>query len=112
MPETLHFADTGGLKLQAKVFLSEGELGKPGSTYITESVVKQVTGQVVYKATGKFILNPIKFLATEFRRAIANKDFEVLWEKLDTYGEWMFKDNSILSIVTVHTTVLRCFILS
>ncbi|KAL3798234.1 hypothetical protein ACHAW5_008315 [Stephanodiscus triporus] len=62
LPETLHFADTGGLKLQAKVFLSEGELGEPGSTYVTESAVKQTeTDQlvVVYKATGTFILNPI-----------------------------------------------------
>ena len=102
MPETLHFPDTGGLKLQAKVFLSEGELGLPGSTYVAESVVEQEeTGRVVYKATGTFILNPIKFLATEFRRAIANKDFEVLWEKLDINGEWTMSDDSIHSLMTV-----------
>ena len=100
LPETLHFPDTGGLKLQAKVFLSEGELGLPGSTYVTESVVKQEeTGRVVYKATGTFILNPIKFLATEFRYAIANKEFEVLWKKLDINGERTLKGHLILSLM-------------
>ena len=100
LPETLHFPDTGGLKLQVKVFLSKGELGTPGSTYVTESVVKQEeTGRVVYKATGTFILNPIKFLATEFRYAIANKEFEVLWDKLDINGEWTLKDHLVLSLM-------------
>lgn len=59
------------------------------------------TGLVVYKASGTIILNPIKFLATEFRRAIANKDFEVLWEKLDNNGEWTMSDDSIHSLMTV-----------
>jgi hypothetical protein len=54
---------------------------------------------VVYKATGTFILNPIKFLATEFRYAIANKEFEVLWEKLDINGEWTLKDHLVLSLM-------------
>ena len=96
MPETLHFANTGGLKLQTKVFISEGELGKPGSTYVTESTVKQTeTDKIVYKATGTFILNPIKLLTTEFGHAIANREFDELWEKLDINGEC--RNNSILS---------------
>ncbi len=37
------------------------------------------------------MLNPIKFLATEFRYAIAHKEFEVLWEKLDINGERALK---------------------
>ena len=88
LPETLHFPDTYGLKLQAKVFLSKGELGKPGSTYRVESEVKQdTTGVTCYKANGTFILEPIKFLKSEFRRAIGNKDFDLLWEKLDINGK-------------------------
>jgi hypothetical protein len=113
LPETLHFPDTGGLKLQAKVFLSKGELGLPGSTYVTESVVKQEeTGRVVYTATGAFILNPIKFLATEFRYAIANKEFEVLWKKLDINGERTLKGHLILSLMMMprlHMTVVIRF---
>ena len=113
LPETLHFPDTGGLKLQAKVFLSKGELGLPGSTYVTESVVKQEeTGRVVYKAAGTFILNPIKFLATEFRYAIANKEFEVLWKKLDINGERTLKGHLILSLMMMprlHMTVVIRF---
>ena len=88
LPENLHFPDTYGLKLQSKVFLSKGELGKPGSTYAVQCMVKQEeTGTVCYQATGSFILEPIKFLKTENRRAIANKDFDVLWDKLDINGE-------------------------
>ena len=88
LPENLHFPDTYGLKLQSKVFLSKGELGKPGSTYAVQCMVKQEEiGTVCYQATGSFILEPIKFLKTENRRAIANKDFDMLWEKLDINGE-------------------------
>lgn len=88
LPENLHFPDTYGLKLQSRVFLSKGELGKPGSTYAVQCEVKQeVTGVVCYKATGSFILEPVKFLKTEFRRAIGNKDFDLLWDKLDINGE-------------------------
>lgn len=90
LPENLHFPDTYGLKLQSKVFLSKGELGKPGSTYAVQCTVKQdETGMVCYKATGSFILEPVKFLKTEFRRAIANKNFDVLWNKLDINGKWI-----------------------
>ena len=88
LPENLHFPDTYGLKLQSRVFLSKGELGKPGSTYAVQCEVKQEeTGVVCYKATGSFILEPVKFLKTEFRRAIGNKDFDLLWDKLDINGE-------------------------
>ena len=99
MPETLHFANTGGLKLQTKVFISEGERGKPGSTYVTESTVKQTeTDKIVYKATGTFILNPIKLLATELGHDVARKESDEIWEKLDVNGECMLRDNSILCL--------------
>ena len=88
MPENLHFPDTYGLKLQSRVFLSKGELGKPGSTYTVQNEVKQEeTGVVCYKATSSFILEPVKFLKAEFRHAIGNKDFDLLWDKLDVNGE-------------------------
>jgi len=87
LPQNLHFPDTYGLKLQSKVFLSKGELGKPGSTYSVQCEVKQDTGTVCYKATGSFILEPIKFLKTEFRRAIRLEDFDALWKKLDINGD-------------------------
>lgn len=93
MPETLHFPNTGGLEIQVTVYLIKGVLSKPGSIYGAQSVVKQVeTGKVVYNATGSFILDPIKFLAHEFHLAIAIRNFEALWDKLDGNGELMFDD--------------------
>ncbi len=56
-PEKLHFANTFGLKLQAKVYCSSGEMGKPDSTYVVEfSAVQDVTNLVCFKATGRFVL--------------------------------------------------------
>ena len=57
MPENLHFPDTLGIKLQSKAFLSEGELGEPGSIYAFECVITEVkTGVVCYDASGSFFL--------------------------------------------------------
>ena len=101
MPENLHFPDSYGLKLQSKVFLSKGELGKPGSTYTVQSEVKQEeTGVVCYKATGTFILEPVKFLNTEFRRAIGSQDFRLLWKKLDINGDGVVSRDELRQFVT------------
>jgi len=75
-------------------------------------VKQEETGRVVYKATGTCILNPIKFLATEFRYAIANKEFEVLWKKLDINGERTLKGHLIFSLMMMprlHMTVVIRF---
>ena len=74
------------LKFQSKVILGSGEIGKTGSTYNVQCQVKQGES-VIYKATGTFILEPVKFLKAEFRHAIGNKDFDMLWNKLDINGE-------------------------
>lgn len=101
LPENLHFPDSYGLKLQSKVFLSKGELGKPGSTYTVQSEVKQEeTGVVCYKATGTFILEPVKFLNTEFRRAIGSQDFRLLWKKLDINGDGVVSRDELRQFVT------------
>lgn len=56
-PENFHFPNTFGLKFQAKVYCSSGEMGKPESTYIVElSAVQDVTELVCFKATGRFVL--------------------------------------------------------
>ena len=74
------------LKFQSKVILGSGEIGKTGSTYTVQCQVKQGES-VMYKATGTFIIEPVKFLKAEFRHAIGNKDFDMLWNKLDVNGE-------------------------
>ena len=75
------------LKFQSKVILGSGEVGKMGSTYTVQCQVKQGES-VCYKATGTFILEPVKFLKAEFRHAIGSKDFDMLWNKLDVNGEY------------------------
>jgi hypothetical protein len=67
------------------LYLIKGELGKPSSTYGAQSLVTQVeTGKVVYTANGTFMLDPIKFLSSEFRRALYLK---ALWDKPDITSE-------------------------
>ena len=87
-PENLHFPDTYGLKLQSKVMLDKGVLGEPGSKYSVQLMVKQEeTGIICYRAKASFILEPIRFLRTELRQAIANQDFDTLWDQLDSNRE-------------------------
>ena len=56
-PQNLHFPNTYGLKFQAKVYCSSGEMGLPGSTYMFETkAVQDVSGLVCFSATGHFVL--------------------------------------------------------
>ncbi len=59
-PQNFHFPNTFGLKFQAKVYCSSGEMGKSESTYVVEfSAVQDVTELVCFKATGRFVLVPL-----------------------------------------------------
>jgi hypothetical protein len=76
LPEVLHFPDTCGLKFQCKVFLGKGELGQFGSTYRVESVVKQETGVLIYRASGEFVLQSKTEQKPEYRPTTAITNIE------------------------------------
>lgn len=91
-PQNMYFPDSGALHLQTKTFLSQGELGKPGSIYAVESVVKQNSGVVCYEGAGSFILEPVEFLRMESRRAVVNKDFDAVWKRLSKNASTVSRD--------------------
>ena len=63
-------------------------MGAPGSIYVTKCSVKQeVTGQLCYKATGSFILNPGRFLKEAFRDKFIKQNLIHLWSSIDTNGD-------------------------
>lgn len=94
LPENMHFANTHGLQFQCKVYLSKGLLGANGSMYVVECIVKEdVTNKISYKASGRFILNPGKFLKETFHDTFVKpingsvQELVKLWSILDVNGD-------------------------
>ena len=87
-PQSLHFPGTGSLIIQAKVYCSSGEMGKPESTYVVEfSAVQDISGEVCFKATGRFALSPVFFTKAIFHSSLATGDVATVWKKVDVNGD-------------------------